>query len=324
MDPQQRSRLLAAKLAALVGAPAAADGADGSFGGGAALVHEGRAWVLLEQPAGRGLGAALAWALRREASGLVLLADTGAGALARRAAGFTYPIEVRHVEGRDTVPAVPEPLPTGGEVPAAHLAFEADIRAGGAEPVGEFGVLTGEAVGLEVCRVVTDAHTGAVRLDVGIGADDREMFQMLHGDTPTVEALADVVRFVAAQRFPGAPRHPLNLLAQERLLRVRLAAEPGLVGATSVVPAPPPVPRTNLKDPEPCVATATIEGRSVAVVCSVGVDLEVVPYAIDACALLGVEECIVAVPARDALPVQHRLAALARPRITVVGIDAVA
>ena len=44
----------------------------------------------------------------------------------------------------------------------------------------------------------------------------------------------------------------------------------------------------------------------------------------DACALLGVEECIVAVPARDALPVQHRLAALARPRITVVGIDAVA
>lgn len=322
MDPQQRARLLTTKLAALAGAPAGE--ADTGFGGGAALVHEGRAWVLLDQPAGRGLGAALAWAQRRAATSLVVLAEAGTGVLARRATGFTFPIEVRHVDGRDTVPAVAEPLAVAPEVPPAHLAFADTIRAGGAEPVVEFGVLTGEVAGLEVCRVVTDPHTGEVRLDVGIGADDREMFQMMHGATPTREALADVVRFVGAQRVPGAPRHPLNLLAQERLLRVRLGAEPGLLGAESVVPAPPPVPRTNLKDPVPCVALATIQGRSVAVVCSVGVDLDVVPYAVDACAALDVVECLVAVPTRDALPVQQRLAALAHPRITVVGIDAVA
>jgi hypothetical protein len=322
MDPQQRARLLTTKLAALAGV-GAIEG-DGGFGGGAAVVHDGCAWVLLDQPPGRGLGAAVAWAQRRDATSLVVLAEAGTGVLVRRAAGFTFPIEVRHVDGRDTVPAVAEALPFAPEVPPAHLAFADTIRAGGAEPVVEFGVLTGEVAGLEVCRVVTDPHTGEVRLDVGIGADDREMFQMMHGSTPTREALAEVVRFVAVQRVPGAPRHPLNLLAQERLLRVRLEAEPGLVGATSVVPTAPPVPRPNLKDPVPCVAMAAIGGRSVAVVCSVGVDLDVVPYAIDVCAALGVEECLVAVPGRDALPVQHRLAALARPEITVLGIDAVA
>ncbi len=322
MDPLQRARLLTTKLATLAGVPA--DQGESGFGGGAALVHEGCAWVLLDQPPGSGLGAALAWALRRQSTSLVVLAEAGTGALARRAAGFAFPIEVRHVDGRDTVPAVAEPLPVAPEVPPAHLAFADTIRAGGAEPVVEFGVLSGEAAGLEVCRVVTDAHTGEQRLDVGIGADDREMFQMMHGSVPTQEALADVVRFVGVQRVPGAPRHPLNLLAQERLLRARLVAEPGLIGASSVVPAPPPVPRLNLKDPAPCVAVAALDGREVAVVCSVGVDLDVVPYALDACAALGVEDCLIVVPARDALPVQHRLAALARPRITVVGIDAVA
>jgi hypothetical protein len=323
MDPQRRAQLLAVKLAALAGAPGAPDG--GGVGGGAALVHEGCAWVLLDQPAaGRGLGAALAWALRQEATSLVVLAEAGTGVLARRAAGFTFPIEVRHVEGRDSLPAVAEPLPVCADVPAAHRVFEADIRAGGAEPVVEHGVLGGEVSGLEVCRVVTDPHTGAERLDVGIGADDREMFQVLHGDKPTVEALTEVVRFVGAQRWPGAPRHPLNLLAQERMMRCSLVADPSLIGASSVVPAPPPVPRANLKDAVPCVASAVIDGRTVAVVCSVGVDLDVVPFAVDACALLGVGECRIVVPVRDALAVQHRLAALARPRITVVGIGAVA
>lgn len=323
MDPQRRAQLLAVKLAALAGAPVASDG--GGFGGGAALVHDGCAWVLLDQSvAGRGLGAALAWALRQEATSLVVMAEAGTGVLARRAAGFTFPIEVRHVEGRDSLPAVAEPLPASADVSAAHRAFEADIRAGGAEPVVEHGVLGGEVSGLEVCRVVTDPHTGAERLDVGIGADDREMFQVLHGDKPTVEALTEVVRFVGAQRWPGAPRHPLNLLAQERMMRSSLVADPAVIGASAMVPAPPPVPRSNLKDAVPCVASAVIDGRTVAVVCSVGVDLDVVPYAVDACALLGVGECLIVVPIRDALPVQHRLAALARPRITVVGIDAVA
>ncbi len=322
MDDQRRAQLLAAKLAGITGLPTVGDG--GGFGGGAAALHDGRAHVLLDRPAALGLGAALAWAVRNGAVELTVYAEQLTGTLARRAAGFTLPIAVRLVDGRDTRPSQAEPLPTPPAVPAAHFAFEADIAAAGAQPIVEHGVLFGEVAGLEVCRVVDDPHTGAVRLEVGTGAHDREMFQMLHGNRPTVEALADVVRTVAGHRSPDAPRHPLNLLARERLLRARLAEHPELIAATDVTPAPPPVPRANLKDSTPCVAVATIDGRRVAVVCSVGVDLEVVPYAVDACAALDLGEGMVVVPARDAVQVQQRLATLARARISVVGVEAVA
>ncbi len=59
--------------------------------------------------------------------------------------------------------------------------------------------------GLEVCRVVDDPATGAVRLEVGVGAHDREAFAIMHGDVPTVEALAGVVRAVAEHRRTGPP-----------------------------------------------------------------------------------------------------------------------
>ena len=323
MDQERRSQLLAVKLAALVGDDAAA-ASRGDFGGGAALMIGDRAWVLLDGQPERGLGGALAWALRREATSLTVLAEAATGLLARRAAGFTFPIEVRHVQGHTHVAAVAEALASPSPVPPQHAHLAATIALGGATPVEEHGVLVGEVAGLEVCRVVTDPHTGAVRLDVGIGADDREMFQMLHGDKPTVQALADVVEFVGAQRVPGAPRHPLNLLAQERLMRAQLIAHPQLIDAQRVVVAAPPVPRRNLKDPVPCVALASIDGRDVAVVCSSGVDLDVVPYAVDACIALGLDECRIVVPARDALPIQHRLATCARLAITVVGLNAVA
>ena len=51
--------------------------------------------------------------------------------------------------------------------------------------VVEHGVVTGEVRGLEVCRVVDDRTTGdGVRLEVGVGAHDREAFAIIHGDVP--------------------------------------------------------------------------------------------------------------------------------------------
>ena len=330
-QPTRRSQLNAVKLRALVrehlgvddsGLPADA----GQFGGGAALLTGTApggtvAWVLLDERPERGLGAALAWALRRDAVELHVVADQSTGTLARRAKGFAYPISVWHVEGRNLLPAVAEPLPMVPSVPAEHEIWTEAIVAGGALPVIEHGVLAGEVQGLEVCRVVTDSYTDEVRLEVGVGAHDREAFQMLHGNRPTTEALADVVDAVSAHRQLGAPRHPLNMLAQERALRARLAAAPQLVGATSVVAMEPPIPRPNVKDPIPCVAVATVDGRSVAVVCSSGVDLDVMPYAIDARNALAMDDCVVVLPARDALDVQRRLARLASPPLTVLTVD---
>ena len=322
-DGSRRAQLLSLKLGALVRDHlGSADGlVPGEFGGGAALAVGSTAWVLLDAQPERGLGAALAWALRRDATELHVLAERATGLLARRAEGFGFPITVWHVEGRTLLPSVAEPLPEPPAVAPAHDAWRATIIEGGAVPVVEHGVLAGEVEGLEVCRVVTDAYSDAVRLEVGVGAHDREAFMMLHGDKPTVEALTGVVEAVSQHRRPGADRHPLNMLAQERALRARLVVDPTLIDATKVAVAEPPVPRPNLKDPVPCVALADVDGAPTAVVCSSGVDLDVVPYALDARAALGVDRTVIVLPARDALPVQQRLAALAQPPVRVVTVD---
>ena len=310
------------KLQALVRDHVGGDPAlePGELSPGAALLHDRDAWVLVADRPERGLGGAIAWAVRHDAQRLHVVADAGTGTLARRALGFSFPIDVWHVDGRTLLPAVAEPLPVATAVPAPHREFEPMIVVAGAVPHEEFGVLSGEVWGLEVCRVVDDEFTGAVRLEVGVGEHDREAFQLLHGDRPTAEALADVVEAVATHRRPGAAGHPLNRLAAERALRARLVAEPSLIGAAAVRPVPPPVPRPNLKDPVPCVAIATVDGEQVTVVCSSGVDLDVMPYAVDARTSTGVERCVVAMPARDAVDIQRRLAALTAPAVSIVSL----
>lgn len=315
-----RGQLLAIKLAALVRdhhAPASVVLHPGEFGAGAALIAGSVAWVLLDDRPERGLGPALAWALRQKATEVNVLAEEGVGVLARRARGWTLPVHVWQIVGRALHPGVAESLPAAAALPSDHAPLEHLIRDAGAEPIVEHGVLRGEVDGLEVCRVVTDAYTGAVRLEVGVGAHDRDAFQLLHGDRPTGEALADVVRAVREHRRPGAARHPLNLLAQERALRARLVAEPSLINATHVRPVAPPIPRVNVKDAVPCVAQATIVSHQVTVVCSTGVDLDVVPFAIDAMAAAGTDECLIVLPARDALDVQLLLAAAAPGSIAI-------
>ncbi len=318
-----REQLLAVKLAALVRDHyASTDTAEvvprrGEFGGGSALMVATTAWVLLDDRPERGLGAAVAWGLRQNATEINLLAEQATGTLARRAVGWTPPVHVWQVVDRVLKRAEPELLPPPLPLPSTHAELEVLIRDGGADPIVEHGVLRGEVDGLEVCRVVTDPHTDAVRLEVGVGAHDREAFQLLHGDRPTGEALADVVRAVRDHRRPGAVRHPLNLLAQERALRARLVADPNLISASHVRPVAPPIPRENVKDAVPCVGQATIGSHQVTVVCSTGVDLDVVPFAVDAMAASGTNECLIVLPARDALDIQHRLAAAAPGAIAI-------
>ncbi len=249
---EMRARLLGVKLVALVrdhlGDP------DRSiepavFPGGAALLDGRSAWVLLDERPARGLGGAVAWSIRNGADELHLVAESATGSLARRAAEFGLPITVWHAEGRSLLPAVVEPLPPATAVLPEHAALVGLIAEGGAEPTVEHGVVAGEVRGLEVCRVVTDENTGTARLEVGIGAHDREAFALLHGDRPTVEALRDVVEAVRVHRLPGAAPHPLNRLAGERRLRHEAVADPARIGAAHLAPAAPPVPRENVKDP---------------------------------------------------------------------------
>jgi hypothetical protein len=320
VDDDRRGRLQAVKLAALARDHGAGEDLEASpFALGAVATDRDVGWVLLSERPHRGLGPALAWAVRAGIGHLHVLAEAGTGTLARRADAFRFPIEVWHVADRVLLPAIAEPLPAPLDVPEAHDELRQLIIEGGAVPTVEHGVLVGEVRGLEVCRVVTDLYTGVARLEVGIGQHDREAFQMLHGDVPTVEALAKVVGTVVPHREHGAAPHPLNRIGQERALRARLIEDPGLIGAFVVEALPSPLARTNLKDPQPCVAHAVIGGRSTTVVISTGVDLDLVPFATDARLATG-DPALIVVPGRDEVPVLHDINALLDDPMAVVPV----
>jgi hypothetical protein len=337
----RRSRLLGIKLRALVaehhgrhhGREVVAE--PEGFPSGAALVDDTAAWVLVDGPAARSLGPALAWAIRHDATALHLVVEHDTGQLARRAQRLAFPVTVWYPEDRTLLPVVPEPLAASAAAVAEHLAFVAVIEAAGASVNVEHGVVAGEVRGLEVCRVVETPTVGhfaelgdfdapapnaGVLLEVGVGANDREAFRMLHGDIPTVEALATVVESVLAYRCADAIQHPLNRLGQERYVRWQLEQDPSLVGMTMVTPHEPPHPRPNLKDPIPCVARAVDSaGQEYTLVCSVGVDVDLVGFVADVQSTGGAA-VIVVLRERDAIPLTRELLALLA---TPVGIRTV-
>ncbi|MGB7878336.1 MAG: hypothetical protein WBL31_06185 [Ilumatobacteraceae bacterium] len=336
-DTDRHSRLLGVKLRALVAAHHGRGPLDvepGSFPHGAALVVDDAAWVLVDGPAAGSLGGALAWAIRNGATSLDLVAEADTGLLARRARRLSFPVRVWFAEERTLLPAVPEPLASPPPPSSEHLELIAVIHASGATPNVEHAVVFGEVRGLEVCRVVDQptmghiaeldvdaavfaASSGAsegVQLEVGVGVNDREAFRLLHGDIPTPEALSVVVDAVVRHRNAEAPQHPLNRLGQERYLRWELEQDPARIGLASVVPAEPPLPRPNLKDPVPCVAAGVApDGTRRTVVCSVGVDVDLVGFVADVQAMSD-DPVVVALRERDAVPITHELlAALATP-----------
>ncbi|MEZ5297084.1 MAG: hypothetical protein R2697_12650 [Ilumatobacteraceae bacterium] len=320
-DAARRSRLNGVKLRALVRDHLAADEVPEpiDFPPGAALLVDDAAWVLIDdQPATR-LGAAVLWAMRNGAGHVHVVAEQGTGQLARRAAEFSMPIEVWHADGRVLLPAVVEPLAAATELPGHHESFRQLIVDGGAEPSVEHGVLVGEVRGLEVCRVVDDPHTGTTRLEVGVGAHDREAFQMLHGDVPAADSLARIVDAVAPHRQVGAAPHPLNRLGAERFVRWRGVDDPSIVGLDTAVSVAPPVPRANLKDPVPCVALGERGSDRLVVVCSSGVDLDLVPFAADA-ALAHDLPVMLVLPERDRVRAVDELATTLRHPTTIVTI----
>jgi hypothetical protein len=150
----------------------------------------------------------------------------------------------------------------------------------------------------------------------------------VHGDDVSgaalIEALAEVVRSVGVHRRPAAPPHPLNRIARERAVRHELIRRPELIGLAELAVAPPPVPRISVKDASPCVATGrTADGEDVVVVCSAGVDLDLVPFAADAREALGpaTAPLLVALRAADVQPVTERLAARLVHPATVIAVS---
>ena len=346
MDPQRRGQLLGIKLRALVSdhVGRAVEAEPVPLLGGSALVDTDTAWVLVDGDSSRLLGAALAWAIRHGANALNVVAEAGGGTVARRAEMFDFPISVWFPEDRTLLPTGAKPLPDRRSASLDNPDLIEMITNSGAVVNVEHGTIAGEVRGLEICRIVDQPTVGffaelsdvavrasvtdgasdrgdGVRLEVGVGAADREAFQMLHGDMPTAEALTSVVATVITHRSASARQHPLNRLGAERYLRWEAEQDPGRVGLASLRSVEPPAPRPNLKDPIPCVAAgSTADDQAVHVVFSSGVDLDAIPFVADVQRLVGTPVRL-AVPTRDLVPVTREMAQLLMKPIELVALD---
>ena len=269
----------------------------GSFGGGAALrarrrgVGAGRRAARAGPRAGAGLGPP---AGRRRGVNVVVDDGPAAGLLARRAAVLPRPADgVAGRRARPASPAEPAPLPirrrrssTTGCSPSSPL-----IEAAGAGPVG---------------RARRARRRGRRARGVPGGGRPRPRRRPARGRRrrPRPRGVPAHARRRAAGRGAGRRRREgRGRTAGPAPTRTRSTGwtPSGCCGGgwsrsptSSARPvleaAPPPVPRANLKDPVPCVAVGVdADGEPVVVVCSVGIDLDLVPFAADARLAIGPE-----------------------------------
>lgn len=193
--------------------------------------------------------------------------------------------------------------------PPDDPAMATQLRQAGLDVVVEHGMLLGELRGIELARI--QHGDNGPELHIGVGKLDREMTAMVHENLPRPEALTRVVEIVDAERRAERPPHPLRDLAPERWLRSVIVNDPHLVGCADLEAAPSPFARTNLLERSTAAAVGHDEdGRAVTVVTTVGIDLDVIPTAVDTRALLDPDSrLVVVVPERDRHDITVALAA---------------
>ncbi len=316
VDRDRHTRLEEIRLRGLVdrhGGDGAAAEVDVVETAAVAVTPDGRGWATITGEEGRGLGAAVVWCSRRDADLRTVFAAVAPGVIARRAGGLDPRPRILAVSGAETSEAVPDPAPAWPE-PDAAMAALADVLAGaGLDVVVEQGTYLGEVDGLEVARItVTD--TGP-RIEVGVGRYDREVGVLLRGDRPRLDELARVAELVRRHRRAGADHHPVGALARERWLRSVLVRRPEVLGLDGLEPLEPVVARRGLRHRTPAAAVGTDgDGRRVLVLCSVGVDPELVAVAADHLVRDRPDRLMVVVPDRDVLaPIERALGGLAVP-----------
>lgn len=302
-----------------VGAPSDLIAESSTFPGGAGLIIDGSGWFLADEAPERSLGRALAWAHKNDVEDLNVIVNEDGGVVARRAAQFARAPRVFRVDGGTLVSAEIVSQTPIAEPPSEALDLVPLLAEAGVEIVIEHGVVRGEILGLEVARIVIDPVDGP-RVEVGVGRHDREAFAMVHGDVPAPKALASVVESVRLHRCAGPdgglPEHPLGRMASERWLRKVLVDQPERIGTVALEAVESIVERERVDEAVPAIAVGTgASGAPVVVVCSTGIDLDLVPTAADARITYGPEaDLLLVLPERDAHPVTRTLSdALTRP-----------
>jgi len=293
-----------------------------TFPSGAIARAGDEAWILLEGDDTRGaFGAGLVAV--RDVPTVHFLVDGDASQIALTALGFDPSPTVWSITGTDVAQAAPAPatLPTSEVPPPGTSPFVDILRARDLEIVVEQGVVIGELLGLEVGRVVA-SDDGATRLDVGVGAYDQDAFAIMNANLSPEGGLDLVCAEVRRHRDRSAEPHPINRLARERWLRAELVASPERCGLKRLAPVPSVRPRAGLKDTMATGALGTdADGNVVVVVCSVGVDLDLVPTAADLIVRYKPDRVILVLPERDQYPVITELASQLAVPTTFLSLD---
>jgi len=266
-----------------------------------------QAWIVSMSNDLAALGGVLVWLDRHAPATAELVVDHHAAVHTRRTAVLAPELRVWESQGDTVIEAVPEPLPPALPRPDDIAHLEELLIDEGLEIVCEDGIVRGELAGLEVARIL-HGPDGPV-LEAGVGRFDREAAALLHAGRSPADALHDAVTQVRPQRAPGAVSHAVNRLGRERWLRHLVVQDPRLAGVSLPELVEPIPPRTNLLEAAPAALLAVDGDARVLVVCSVGVDLGLVPAIADLVSVHVPTEIRIVMPERDRLPYVERLAA---------------
>lgn len=250
----------------------------GEAPGGAQALRHG----VFYAPSDRMAGPAVVWALRSGVDHLHLVAEPEhAGPLARRTADVDgLRIDVLEIVGTELVPAVASEITPAPELERSAWELASIITEAGARAVDDHGRIVAEVAGLEVARIVKPDGQPA-EIEVGVGEADRELHGLVHTAMDRDTAVRRAIAMVAAERRKGS-HHPLSRMARERWLRSFVLDHPALVGVADLEPVPPLRARSTVLGNVPVAAIGTrVDGSPVVVVCSTGIDLDVVPEAAD-------------------------------------------
>ncbi len=341
LSHQQRSQLLQTKLRALIVEHWNVDTnalVAHPFPAGAAFVAAttGVGWLLVAEvkvnadpadghapgpslPTGW-LGGAIVWRARHRLTTLNVLADRIDSDAARRNEVLASPLALFAVTGRAIAAMAPAPFVMPGLPDAVTMLLADTIVECGADAVVEHGVLRGEVLGLEVARVTLD-DDGVPGLEVGVGRHDRLAQSMMHGvgsGGDVAVGLREAVAAVLAHRAPDRGLHPANQLSRERWMREILCRKPTIIGCANLAPVSSTVePKLKLASPAVAVGMRA-DGSSVAVGCTVGVDLDASLVTVDS--VPEGTDCLLAIPEGDDVPAVRLVAAALRRPVEVVTV----
>lgn len=281
--------------------------------------------MLQEEVTPASFAAALVHASRQRADRLVLYADQGAPLAARLQMWFRSVsgpsdaplVEVRAVKGAGSEPAAPDPMPVVLPGPDGAEGLVDRLRGSNLEVVLEQGDWRGELLGLEVARIVRwpleTGGDGCLHIEAGVGRFDRDAAAAMHEGESADEGLQRAIRIVSEHRYPGAPTHPLSVLARSRWMRSVAIATPELVGASELEPLETTFAPASVREERPAGALGhTTSGIPLLVVFGAGSALDLLPVGTDTRELhLPGALLRVVLPPRDHLRVADELVAWA-------------